>query len=194
MKIQKLFAICLFAPLIFLAFPQLSAASEVTVIGQNNSAVDPTNVQAAIDFSDPGDTVTLQRTFDFGIDGFITITQEGLIIRGQIHSSGNRETNSPAFWLTTVTGGDTPFRTVNVGVTIQDLYFKDTRRCVIFPNGSTGGDIVLRNNRVENVIPTLAAASLAPAIRNFFGYFAAYIYTAVNPLANSLARSSSQSN
>jgi hypothetical protein len=187
MKIQKLFVICLFAPLVFLTFAQLSAASETTVIGQNISAVDPSNVQAAINASEPRDTVILRGTFDFGTDGFITIDKEGLIIKGEIDSSGNRETNSPAFWLTTVAGGDTPFRSVNVGITIQDLFFNNTRRCVIFPNGSTGGDIVLRNNRVENVIPTLASASLLQGYRNFFGYFATFVYTAVNPLANSPA-------
>jgi hypothetical protein len=179
MKTQKLFALCLFAPLVFLAFAQLAAASQLTVIGQNNSLVDPSNVQTAINFSHPGDTIVMEGTFDFGTDDFVRIpeSKEGMIIKGEIDPSGNRETNSPPYWLSTIRGGDTVFRSVNVGITIQDLYFNNTRRCVVFPNGSTGGDLIYRNNRVENVIPVEA-----PLLPQFFGYFAAFISTVWNPL------------
>jgi hypothetical protein len=177
MKPLKLWTIVLFAPLIFLAFAQLSSASVTTVIGQNIPAVDPQNIQAAINASDPGDTLILQGTFDFGATGYVSIQTEGLTIQGLINPSGNRATNNPTYWLTTITGGDTPFRSTNVGITIQDLYFNHTQRCVVFPNGSTGGDIILRNNRVENVIPIQA-----PLYPSFLGYFAAFIYTVYNPL------------
>jgi hypothetical protein len=179
MRIRRLFFMCAFGFLVTIACAQLSTAYTITVIGQNNSLVDPSNVQAAINYSDPGDTIIMEGTFDFGTNGFVTIpaTKEGLIIKGEINPSGNRENNNPSYWLTTIIGGDTPFRSVNVGITIQDLYFINTQRCVVFPNGSAGGEIILRNNRVENVIPVES-----PIYPGIFGYFSAFVRTDVNPV------------
>ena len=54
-----------------------SAEAQITIVGQNNPAVDIQAVQKAVD---QGGTVNLKGTFDFGDKGRVNITKDVKIV------------------------------------------------------------------------------------------------------------------
>jgi hypothetical protein len=64
----------------------------ITIVGQNNPAVDPAAIQSAVD---QYQIVTLQGTFDFGTDGGVLITQPNVSLKGPAIINGG----GAPFWV-----------------------------------------------------------------------------------------------
>ena len=130
-----------------------SAEAQVTIVGQNSSAVDIQAVQKAVD---QGGTINLKGTFDFGNEGRVNMTKDVKIV-GETDNGGKP--------ITKIKGGlwtlHSPFpptfppEAPGPKITIQNIYFDGALWTPIYLAYSSGATI--SNNKMTNIRPKAAA-------------------------------------
>jgi hypothetical protein len=133
-----------------------SAEAQVTIVGQNSSAVDIQAVQKAVD---QGGTINLKGTFDFGNEGRVNMTKDVKIV-GETDNGGKP--------ITKIKGGlwtlHSPFpptlppEAPGPKITIQNIYFDGALWTPIYLAYSSGATI--SNNKMTNIRPKAAADDL----------------------------------
>jgi len=126
-----------------------SAEAQLTVVGQNNPAIDIQAVQRAVD---QGGLINLKGSFDFGNEGRVNITKDVKIIG---------ETDSNRSPLTKVKGGfwtfhsppspKSPPEVPGPKITIQRIHFDGALWTPIFLSYCSGATIA--KNKITNVRP-----------------------------------------
>ena len=128
---------------------QTGAQPQKEIMGQNNPAVDPQAVQAAVT---EGGAIVLKGTFDFGDKGMVNITKDVTII-GETNANGSPITKiKGGFW--TFHSPLPPQRPPEVPgpkITIQNIHFDGALWCPIHLAYSSGATI--SNNKVTNLRP-----------------------------------------
>ena len=146
---------------------QLQAAKEIvqtpnqgevfTVVGQDNPATDPVNVQTAVTqaFLSVGGTVQLIGTFDFGACSLCVIVPGPVTISGVGDPSVTDAASSPATVIKA--SGMAPFAILDTGgplgnITIERIWFNGAQTMAIILL-QVRGTFNFLNNRVSGIIP-----------------------------------------
>lgn len=128
-----------------------------TVIGENNPATDPTNVQVAVNraFLAVGGTVQLLGTFDFGACSLCVIVPGPMTISG----TGDPSVTDPSSVPTTVvkSAGSAPFAILDTGgpwgnITMERIWFNGAQTMAVMLL-QVRGSFNFLNNRVSGIIP-----------------------------------------
>jgi hypothetical protein len=127
----------------------LEEAGQITIVGQNNPAVDVQAVQKAVD---QGGTTNLKGTFDFGDKGRVNIIRDVKIIG---------ETNHHGRPITKIKGGYWTFHSPlpsmlppevpGPRITIQNIYFDGALHVPILLSYCSGATV--SNNKIRNIRP-----------------------------------------
>jgi hypothetical protein len=128
-----------------------SAKAQITIVGQNNPAVDIQAVQKALD---QGGTVFLKGTFDFGDKGRVNIARDVKIV-GELDNKGNPVTKvKGGFWtFHTVPPAQIPPAFPGTKITIQGIHFEGALWVPIHLTYSSG--VTITKNKITNVRPML---------------------------------------
>lgn len=137
--------------MVMVIFSFNSAEAQITIVGQNNPAVD---IQAAQKAVDQGGTVNLKGTFDFGNEGRVNITKDVQII-GETNDKGTPITKiKGGFWtFYSPLPAKLPPESPGPKITIQTIHFDGALYAPIllaYCNGAT-----ISNNQMTNVKPKL---------------------------------------
>jgi len=133
-----------------------SAEAQVTIVGQNSSAVDIQAVQKAVD---QGGTINLKGTFDFGNEGRVNMTKDVKIV-GETDNGGKPITKiKGGLWtLHSPLPPTLPPEAPGPKITIQNIYFDGALWTPIYLAYSSGATI--SNNKMTNIRPKAAADDL----------------------------------
>jgi len=144
---MKKITLAMLASLIVLAsFVYVQA--QVTVVGQNNPAVDIQGVQKAVD---QGGTINLKGTFDFGNEGRVNITKDVQII-GEANPQGPVTKIKGGFWtLHSPLPAQLPPTTPGPKITIQGIHFDGALWAPV--QLAYCGGATISNNKITNVRP-----------------------------------------
>lgn len=144
--------IIIFLFLAMIIFSFNSAEAQITIVGQNNPAVDIQTVQKAVD---QGGDVTLKGTFNFGNEGRVNITKDVKIV-GETDNSGNP--------VTKITGGLWTFHSPlpsklppefpGPKITIQAIHFDGALWAPVLLAYSSGATIA--HNKITNIKPQMS--------------------------------------
>ena len=128
---------------------QTGAQIQKTITGQNNPAVDPQAVQAAVA---EGGSIVLKGTFDFGDKGMVNIIKDVTII-GETDAKGTPITKiRDGFWtFHSPLPPKLPIEVQGPKITIQNIHFEGALWCPINLAYSSGATIT--NNKVTNLRP-----------------------------------------
>lgn len=125
-----------------------SAAAQITIVGQNNPAVDILAVQRAVD---QGGTINLKGTFDFGNEGRVNITKDLQII-GEPNHKGPVTKIMGGFWtLHSPLPAQLPPTAPGPKIKIQGIHFDGASWTPIYLAYSSGAAI--SNNKITNLRP-----------------------------------------
>jgi hypothetical protein len=161
---------------------QLQAAREIgqtanqgaviTVVGQDNPATDPVNVQAAVTqaFLSVGGTVQLIGTFNFGACSFCVVVPGPITISGVGDPSVTDAASSPATVIKA--SGMAPFAILDTGgplgnITIERIWFNGAQTMAVMLL-QIRGTFNFLNNRVSGIMPgnqfrfAVAGAAVGP--------------------------------
>ncbi len=131
-------------------FSFTSAEAQITVVGQNNPAVDIQALQKSVD---QGGTINLKGTFDFGNEGRVNITKDVKII-GETNHKGPVTKIKGGFWtLHSPLPAQLPPTASGPKITIQGIHFDGALWIPIHLAHSSGATI--SNNKITNVRPKL---------------------------------------
>jgi len=128
---------------------QIGAQPQKTITGQNNPAVDPQAVQAAVS---EGGTIVLKGTLNFGDKGMVNITKD-VNIMGETDDKGVPITKiKGGFWtFHSPLPSQLPPEVPGPKITIQNIHFDGALWCPIQLAYSSGATIA--NNKVTNLRP-----------------------------------------
>ncbi len=128
-----------------------SAEAQVTVVGQNNPAVDIQAIQKAVD---QGGIVNLKGTFDFGKEGRVNITKDVQII-GETIPGGPLTKIKGGFWtLHSPLPAQLPPTAPGPKITIKSIHFDGGLGIPIHLAYSSGATIT--SNKITNIMPKAA--------------------------------------
>jgi hypothetical protein len=127
----------------------VSVQAQITVVGQNNPAVDIQAVQRAVD---QGGTINLKGTFDFGNEGRVNITKDVKII-GETDNRGTPITKiKGGFWtFHSPLPAQLPPTAPGPKIAIQSIHFDGALGSVIHLAYSSGAAIT--GNKMTNIRP-----------------------------------------
>lgn len=139
----------LFSLIVLASF--VSVQAQITVVGQNNPAVDIQSIQKAVD---QGGIINLKGTFDFGNEGRVNITKDVKII-GETNNGGKPVTKiKGGFWtFHSPLPAKLPPEAPGPKITIQSIHFDGALGIPIHLAHSSGATI--SNNKITNVRPKL---------------------------------------
>lgn len=128
-----------------------SAEAQITIVGQNNPAVDIQAIQKAVD---QGGSVFLKGTFDFGDKGRVTIAKDVKII-GELDGTGNPLTKvKGGYWnFYTIPPAQIPPAVPGPKITIYGIHFEGALWSPIHLTYSSG--VTISKNKIINVRPML---------------------------------------
>ncbi len=122
--------------------------AQITVVGQNNPAVDIQAVQKAVD---QGGTINLKGTFDFGNEGRVNITKDVQII-GEANPQGPVTKIKGGFWtLHSPLPAQLPTTAPGPKITIKSIHFDGALGIAIHLAYSSGTTIT--GNKITNLRP-----------------------------------------
>jgi hypothetical protein len=126
-----------------------SARAQITIVGQNNPAVDIQAIQKAVD---QGGTIYLKGTFDFGDKGRVNITKDVKII-AETDNAGKPITKiKGGFWtLHTPLPAKLPPEAPGPKATIQGIHFDGALGAPIYLGYSSGA--IISKNKITNIRP-----------------------------------------
>jgi len=129
--------------------------AQVTVVGQNNPAVDIQAVQRAVD---QGGTINLKGTFDLGNEGRVNITKDVQII-GEANPQGPVTKIKGGFWtLHSPLPAQLPPSAPGPKITIQSIHFDGALWGSVQLAYTSGATI--SNNKITNVRPKTMGTQL----------------------------------
>jgi len=132
-----------------------SAEAQITIVGQNNPAVDIQSVQRAVD---QGGAINLKGTFDFGNDGKVNITKDVQII-GETNHKGPVTKIKGGFWtFHSPLPAKLPPEAPGPKITIQGIHFDGALWTPIYLAYSSGATI--SNNKMTNIRPKAMGGQL----------------------------------
>ena len=132
-----------------------SAEAQITIVGQNNPAVDIQSVQRAVD---QGGAINLKGTFDFGNDGKVNITKDVQII-GETNHKGPVTKIKGGFWtFHSPLPAKLPPEAPGPKITIQGIHFDGALWTPIHLAYSSGATI--SNNKMTNIRPKAMGGQL----------------------------------
>lgn len=128
-----------------------SARAQITIVGQNNPAVDIQAIQKAVD---QGGTINLKGTFYFGDQGRVNITKDVKIV-GETDNKGTPVTKiKGGFWaLHSPLPAQLPPTAPGPKIIIQGIHFDGALWapvCLAYSSGAT-----ISNNKMTNIRPKL---------------------------------------
>ena len=126
-----------------------SAEAQITIVGQNNPAIDIQAVQKAVD---QGGAINLKGTFDFGNEGRVNITKDVKII-GETDNGAKPVTNiKGGFWtFHSPLPAKLPPEVPGPKITIRSINFNGALWTPVYLAYSSGATI--SNNKITNVRP-----------------------------------------
>ncbi len=151
---------------------EISRDNVFTVVGQNNPATDPVNVQEAVNqaFVSVGGTVQLIGTFDFGACSLCVIVPGPMTISG----TGDPSVSDPSSAPTTVikASGTAPIAVLDTGgplgnINIERIWFNGAQTLAVMLL-QVRGTFTFSRNKVSGVLPSsefrfaVAGASVGP--------------------------------
>ncbi len=145
--------ISLFMGIIIFSLP--TAEAQITIVGQNNPAVDILAVQRAVD---QGGTINLKGTFDFGNEGRVNITKDVQII-GETNHKGPVTKIMGGFWtLHSPLPAQLPPTAPGPKIKIQGIHFDGALWAPVLLAYSSGATI--SNNKITNLRPKAMGGQL----------------------------------
>jgi hypothetical protein len=128
---------------------QTGAQIQKAITGQNNPAIDPQAVQAAVA---EGGSIVLKGTFDFGEKGSVTITKDVDIV-GEADNKGSTMTKiKGGFWtFHSPLPSQLPPEVPGPKITIQNIHFDGASWCPIYLAYCSGATIA--DNKMTNLRP-----------------------------------------
>ncbi len=128
-----------------------AADAQITIVGQNNPAVDIQAIQKAVD---QGGTINLKGTFDFGSEGRVNLTKDVKIV-GETDNGEKPVTKiKGGFWtLHTPLPAKLPPELPGPKVTIQGIHFDGALWAPIYL--AYGSGTTITNNKMTNIRPKL---------------------------------------
>lgn len=146
---KKMIVASLISFMVLVTFIPVQA--QVTVVGQNNPAVDIQAVQRAVD---QGGTVNLKGTFDFGSESRVNITKDVKII-GETNHKGPITKIKGGFWtFHSPLPAQLPLTAPGPKITIKSIHFDGSLGNAIHLAYSSGATIT--GNKITNIRPKAA--------------------------------------
>ena len=142
--------------MVMATFSSGPAEAQITILGQNNPAVDIQAVQKAVD---QGGTIILKGTFDFGDKGRVNITKDVKIV-GETDNKGSHLTKiQGGFWtFHSPLPSQLPPEVAGPKITVQNIHFDGALWGPIHLAYSSGTTIT--NNKIMNVRPFVATPEI----------------------------------